>query len=103
MNVQPILMDVLTVVIIQLDHSIVAVTLDMHSIQRITRLAMVSEYYCTENNERNCIDINECKANNGGCDHICTNTESSYICSCNSGYQIESDEHNCTGIFDKHE
>lgn len=50
------------------------------------------------NNERNCIDINECESNNGGCDHICTNTESSYTCSCNSGYQLESDEHKCTGI-----
>lgn len=29
---------------------------------------------------------------------MCTNTDGSYVCSCNVGYQLESDEHNCTGI-----
>ena len=32
------------------------------------------------------VDINECDINNGGCQHICTNTNGSYNCSCRSGY-----------------
>lgn len=42
-------------------------------------------------------DINECATYNGACDHFCTNTDGSYTCSCSSGYQLESDGHNCTG------
>ena len=44
-------------------------------------------------------DINECTTYNGACDHTCTNTEGSYTCSCNFGYQLENDGHNCTGIM----
>lgn len=44
------------------------------------------------------IDIDECGTDNGYCDHLCTNTNGSYICSCHTGYQLESDKHNCTGI-----
>ena len=36
----------------------------------------------------NCIDIDECATNNGGCSpHAdCVNTNGSYICSCRNGY-----------------
>ena len=48
------------------------------------------------------VDINECTINNGGCVQLCTNTLGSYNCSCNSGYILDIDELNCTGIvFDR--
>ena len=34
------------------------------------------------------VDVNECNVNNGGCEHSCTNTDGSYTCSCNTGYQL---------------
>ena len=44
-------------------------------------------------------DINECGTDNGGCEQICTNTNSSYMyyCSCNSGYILDGDGHTCNG------
>ena len=43
------------------------------------------------------LDINECSIDNGYCSSLCTNTVGSYICSCESGYILEEDGHNCTG------
>ena len=45
------------------------------------------------------VDINECDTSNGGCNHTCTNTDGSYTCSCNSGYELNSDSHTCNGLF----
>ena len=42
-------------------------------------------------------DINECALYNGGCSQTCSNTSGSYSCSCNSGYVLNIDGHNCTG------
>lgn len=42
-------------------------------------------------------DLNECLSENGGCRQICTNTVGSYVCSCNEGFTLASDGHNCTG------
>ncbi|XP_065917242.1 multiple epidermal growth factor-like domains protein 6 isoform X3 [Dysidea avara] len=48
---------------------------------------------------KNCgIDINECLIDNGGCTHTCDNTDGSYQCSCNKGYELTSDGHNCADI-----
>ena len=33
-----------------------------------------------------CLDTNECLNNNGGCEQVCTNTDGSFYCTCNSGY-----------------
>ena len=44
-------------------------------------------------------DINECLIDNGGCTHTCDNTDGSYQCSCNKGYELTSDGHNCAGIM----
>lgn len=41
------------------------------------------------------IDRDECKTNNGGCQHKCHNTIGSYICECESGYTLTDDRHNC--------
>lgn len=42
-------------------------------------------------------DVDECRVSNGGCDHNCTNTVGSYHCTCNAGYQLQSDKHSCKG------
>ena len=34
------------------------------------------------------VDINECLVSNGGCEHICLNTNGSYQCSCQSGFKL---------------
>lgn len=38
----------------------------------------------------------ECKTNNGGCDHICKNTMESFICSCRDGYELGDNGKSCT-------
>lgn len=42
-------------------------------------------------------DIDECRLNNGGCDHICRNTVGSFECSCKKGYKLLINERNCQG------
>ncbi len=48
-----------------------------------------------------CTDINECSTNNGGCQHHCTNTDGSYVCSCNEGYKLTNDGYTCEGIYNQ--
>uniref|UniRef100_A0A914C4L0 Fibropellin-1 n=1 Tax=Acrobeloides nanus TaxID=290746 RepID=A0A914C4L0_9BILA len=36
----------------------------------------------------NCIDENECENHNGYCEHHCMNTQGSYRCSCEEGYDL---------------
>ena len=43
------------------------------------------------------LDIDECSVYNGGCDHICTNTIGSYICSCDNGYTLDGNNLSCSG------
>ena len=42
-------------------------------------------------------DRNECNDGNAGCEHICTNTSGSFICSCDTGYQLDGNGLNCSG------
>lgn len=42
-----------------------------------------------------CFDKNECRYNNGGCNHKCYNYYKYYKCSCYDGYHMESDNHTC--------
>lgn len=48
-------------------------------------------------------DIDECAINNGGCQHECTNTIGSYLCSCNNGYALDENGHDCNGGGCKYE
>ena len=43
------------------------------------------------------IDINECNAANGGCERNCNDTIGSFICSCDTGYQLNENGLNCNG------
>ena len=45
-----------------------------------------------------CVDYDECAVDNGGCDQVCTNNTGGRICSCNSGYTLNGDEHTCNDI-----
>ena len=40
-------------------------------------------------------DVNECLFGNGGCDHICTNSQGSFNCSCNPSYTLGADNQTC--------
>ena len=42
-------------------------------------------------------DVNECEASNGGCGHICDNTDGSFTCSCRPGFKLSSDMLSCVG------
>ena len=42
-------------------------------------------------------DLNECLSNNAGCDHRCINTNGSYYCECDNGFELLSDNHTCEG------
>ena len=42
-------------------------------------------------------DINECTDGTHNCDLICTNTVGSFICGCDIGYLLNTDEITCDG------
>ncbi len=42
-------------------------------------------------------DDNECRDDNGGCMHICVNTDGHYTCECQTGYSLDLDQHQCIG------
>ncbi|XP_066294608.1 uncharacterized protein [Branchiostoma lanceolatum] len=48
------------------------------------------------NPDQFCQDIDECSTLNGGCSQTCNNTVGSYNCSCNEGFVLDGDGHNCT-------
>ena len=39
------------------------------------------------------VDIDECRLNADFCEHICVNTEGSYYCECNEGYELVDNIH----------
>ncbi len=43
------------------------------------------------------IDINECLVSNGRCEQNCANIESSFSCSCGTGYNLDRNGFNCSG------
>ena len=45
------------------------------------------------------LDVDECAEGTDGCAQTCTDTDGSYICSCDSGYSLANDSHGCDGKF----
>jgi len=45
------------------------------------------------------LDIDECAVANGGCAHICNNTDGSFSCMCDVGYELDEDGQQCIGMF----
>ena len=43
------------------------------------------------------VDIDECAEDTDGCAQICTDTDGSYFCSCEIGYDLAEDQHGCIG------
>ena len=43
------------------------------------------------------LDINECLLGTSDCAQLCNNTAGSYICSCNTGYALDLNNHTCNG------
>ncbi len=41
--------------------------------------------------------VNECLTNNGGCAQVCTDTLVSFVCSCNEGFTLASNNFDCIG------
>jgi len=42
-------------------------------------------------------DVDECRVNNGGCEHDCFNTIGSFECRCRNGYFLAANGKNCIG------
>ena len=45
----------------------------------------------------------QCAVNNGGCSHICTDINGGIQCSCETGFELESDKTSCTGEMNRKE
>ncbi|XP_023563372.1 signal peptide, CUB and EGF-like domain-containing protein 2 isoform X2 [Octodon degus] len=43
----------------------------------------------------NCLDVDECLENNGGCQHTCVNAMGSYECRCKEGFFLSDNQHTC--------
>ena len=45
------------------------------------------------------VDINECEQESSGCSQGCRNTDGSFICTCDEGYQVhDNDPKFCIGM-----
>ncbi|XP_019620833.1 PREDICTED: uncharacterized protein LOC109467329 [Branchiostoma belcheri] len=44
------------------------------------------------------MDEDECATANGGCAHLCTNTDGSFFCSCFAGYSLNGDGFSCDDV-----
>lgn len=42
-----------------------------------------------------CLDVDECLAANGGCDHTCQNSAGSFQCFCRRGFRLDEDRQSC--------
>jgi len=71
----------------------VSTILLIHYYTRVSYMKLVTEtYYLIM-----ILTGESCSSNNGGCSHKCTNRRSGVLCSCNSGYELQSDKKSCRG------
>ena len=64
-----------------------------------TTIVVHNKHMCVTNSDTYITDINECLDANGGCQQICSNFPGSYYCSCNNGFMLNEDNHNCSGML----
>ena len=81
-----------------LEAIVVLVSLDINLIM-ITILVLVRIYLTLYYYHNKKTDINECGTGNGGCEQNCQNNIGTYSCSCLTGYSIDTNGHNCTGLI----
>lgn len=43
------------------------------------------------------LDVDECRLDNGNCDHFCVNSLGSYECACKEGYRLGDNRWACVG------
>ncbi|KZC05386.1 Matrilin-2 [Dufourea novaeangliae] len=48
--------------------------------------------------DNKCVDVNECKDNEGGCEHKCVNTPGFFRCECPKGLKLNEDRFSCRDI-----
>ena len=46
-----------------------------------------------------CIDLDECQLDLDDCAQVCTNTDGSFICSCEEGFTLDNDGKTCNGEY----
>ena len=96
MNVKQTMETVNTFVKMKLAHFTVNAVLDI--IWKLMDLdALVYVVLVLHSNFNFNADIDECAINTDGCDQICTNTNGSFYCSCNTGYRLNVDNKTCDG------
>lgn len=49
-------------------------------------------------NQSHCVDVNECRFNNGGCSQDCINTRGAFHCTCSDQYYLEADGRTCVEL-----
>ena len=76
------------------DHSVNMVR--KHASMAICRTQTKTEYQ-TKFISFGSSDLDECKTQNGGCQHNCCNTVGGYYCTCNAGYALQNDKKRCLG------
>lgn len=101
MSVKGTLVDVHSIVITQKETTPVTVVqaIILPLMDMTAMVSCSSEFFFSCLPDACSSDIDECSTNNGGCSQNCSNTHGSYICFCNSGYNITFDGFDCEGEF----
>ena len=93
MNVTHIMEDVNISVMTLMEAISVPVTLAIIQCLVLALVNKVTLFLCYESD----IDVDECSLGIDGCHQNCVNTNGSYLCYCNAGYHLLSDQKNCAG------